>query len=477
MDQRALVFESIASRKESLVALGDRIWEFAELGFEERKSAPALMAALEAEGFAIRAGLAGIGTAFEASWGSGKPVVALLGEYDALPALSQVAALPERAEAVAGGNGHGCGHNLLGVGSLAAALATRDWLRSSGSPGTVRYYGCPGEEHGCGKTYMTRSGCFDDVDLALTWHPSDVNGVLQMRTLANLSAYFRFTGKAAHAAGAPHLGRSALDAVELMNVGANYLREHIIPDARLHYAITDPGGKAPNVVQDRAESFYFCRAPRVSQTREIYERLCDVARGAALMTGTKVEIRFAEGLSDYIPNRVLGGLLQRCLEEAGAPAFSDTDRDLAARFRTTLSESDLASALAQARFLEGAEVARKLASSAVSEVVGPLLGIDACLPGSTDVGDVSQVVPTGQIVTACTAFGTGPHTWQFTAQSASSIGHEGMLAAGRALALAAIEAFRDPSLALRARAELEETTDGNSYACPIPPEILPGQER
>ncbi len=473
MDSRRGAIAGIDARREILIAFSDRVWSLAETGLEEKESAAALQAALEAEGFRIRSGLAGIPTAFVASYGEGSPVIALLGEYDALSGLSQAAARPAKEALVPGGNGHGCGHNLLGVGSLGAALAVKDYLLSSGAKGTIRYYGCPGEERGSGKTFMARAGAFDGVDLALTWHPSDVNCVLQARTLANLSAYFRFTGRAAHAASSPHLGRSALDAVELMNVGANYLREHVIPEARIHYAITNPGGSAPNVVQDLAESHYFCRAPRVSQAKEIYERLCDVARGAALMTGTACEIRLAEGLSDYIPNRTVGELLQRCMAPAGIPAFKDADRDLARSFRSSLSAAELGSALAQARYTQGREIARRLEESPLAEELGPLFPGDSLLPGSTDVGDVSQIVPTGQVVTACTAFGTVPHTWQFAAQAASSIGHEGMLAASRVLALACLEAFGDPGLLERAKAELREVTGGR-YECPIPEGVLPG---
>lgn len=473
MGSRLMELAGIDSRRETLIALSDRVWGFAETGLAEEKSAAALQAALEAEGFRVSSGLAGIGTAFVASYGEGSPVIALLGEFDALSGLSQAAARPVKEALVPGGNGHGCGHNLLGVGSLGAALAVKDYLRSSGATGTIRYYGCPGEERGSGKTFMARAGAFDGVDLALTWHPSDVNCVLQARTLANLSIHFRFSGRAAHAASSPHLGRSALDAVELMNVGANYLREHVIPEARIHYAITNPGGSAPNVVQDTAESHYFCRAPRVAQAREVYERLCDVARGAALMTGTTCEIRLAEGISDYIPNRTAGELLQRCMAEAGIPAFRDSDRELARGFRASLSQAELGSALAQARFTQGRELARRLEEAPLAEEVGPLFPGDSLLPGSTDVGDVSQIVPTGQVVSACTAFGTVPHTWQFTAQAGSSIGHEGMLAASRVLALASIEALGDPALLERAKAELMDATGGR-YECPIPEGILPG---
>ncbi len=472
MDGRKAALSAIESRRDYLGGLADRVWGFAETGFEELRSAAALGEALEAEGFELSWGSGGIGTAFAASWGSGGPVVALLGEYDALPGLSQAAASCEKNELAPGANGHGCGHNLLGVGSLGAAIAAKEFLRASGLPGTLRYYGCPGEERGSGKTFMVRSGAFEGVDLALTWHPGDLNCVLQARTLANLSAYFRFSGRAAHAAASPHLGRSALDAVELMNVGTNFLREHVIPEARIHYAVTDPGGRAPNVVQDRAESFYFCRAPRVAQAREIYERLCDVARGAALMTGTSCEIRFSEGLSDYLPSRTLGGLLQRCLEEAGPPAFGAAERELASRFRATLSEAEIAASLAQARLFLGAEAAKRLAAAPLAELVGPLFPGDACLPGSTDVGDVSQVVPTGQLICACAALGTAPHTWQFTAQAASPLGRAGMLTAARALALACAEAFLDPGIAVQAKAELLEHR-GGAYACPIPDEVGP----
>ncbi len=472
MELNRVVFGSVERNRAVYEALSDRVWEYAETGFQERESASSLAAALESEGFTVDRGIAGMETAFVGSYGSGNPVVALLGEYDALPGLSQVASLPEPKELESGGSGHGCGHNLLGVGALAAAVAAKDFLRETGIPGTIRYYGCPGEEFGCGKTFLVRAGAFRDVDLALCWHPSDINAVWQARTLANLSVYFRFRGKASHAAASPHLGRSALDAVELTNVGANYLREHIVPDARLHYAITNPGGRAPNVVQAAAESYYYCRAPRIAQAREIYERLCDVARGAALMTGTKLEIAFAQGLSDYVPNLVLGELLQKCMEEAGGPAFDEADLELAEKFRSTLTEAEKATVLGQLRFTQGPAVLEAIGDSPLDPVVGPLFRGDICLPGSTDVGDVSQVVPTGQIVYAAAALGTQAHSWQNTAQAGSSIGRKGMLAAGRALGRAAAEAFLDPELVRRAREE-HAVKAGGSYSSPIPETIGP----
>jgi aminobenzoyl-glutamate utilization protein B len=472
MDKREIVFGSIDRNSSTLEGLSDQIWAFAESGFEEKRSASALASALEAEGFTLKRGIAGMATAFEASYGSGGTVIAILGEYDALPALSQEPGLPEKREREPGGNGHGCGHNLLGVGALAAAVAAKDFLKATGTPGTIRYYGCPGEEFGCGKTFMTRAGVFDDVNIALCWHPSDINLVWQARTLANLSVYFRFEGKASHAAAAPHLGRSALDAVELMNVGANYLREHVIPEARFHYAITNPGGRAPNVVQPVAESFYYCRAPRIAQAKEIYERICDIARGAALMTGTKLEISFSQGLSDYVPNIVLGELLQKCMLEAGGPAFDAADRELAGKFRATLTEAEKMTIMGQIKMIQGDAVLKQIGQDPLDTVVGPLFRGDMCLPGSTDVGDVSQVVPTGQLVYATAALGTQAHSWQNTAQAGSSIGHKGMLAAGRALGLAAVEAFLDPGIAIRAKEE-HSLKFSTPYSCPIPEYISP----
>ncbi len=472
MDWRERIFESVERHRQNYEDLSGLIWDYSETGFQEARSAETIAAALEAEGFAVKRGVAGMETAFIGSFGSGKPVIAVLGEYDALPGLSQEAALPEKREREPGGNGHGCGHNLLGIGALAAAVSAKDYLEAAGVSGTIRYYGCPGEEFGCGKTFMVRAGVFGDVDLAFCWHPSDINAVWQARTLANLSVYFRFQGKASHAAASPHLGRSALDAVELTNVGANYLREHIVPEARLHYAITNPGGRAPNVVQAAAETYYYCRAPRIAQAREIYERLCDVARGAALMTGTKLEIVFAQGLSDYVPNLVLGELLQKCMEEAGGPAFDAVDLELAGKFRATLTEAEKAAILGQLRMTQGPAVLEAIGGSPLDSVVGPLFRGDICLPGSTDVGDVSQVVPTGQIVYAAAALGTQAHSWQNTAQAGSSIGRKGMLAAGRALGLAVAEAFRDPEIERRAREE-HAVKVGDSYSSPIPETIGP----
>lgn len=472
MIDKEKVCEYIEEKSDLFIEVSDKIWEYAELGLKEFNSAEVICDALEKEGFFVEKGLAGIETAFVGSYGEGNPVIAILGEYDALPGLSQKEASYVKEEIKKGGNGHGCGHNLLGAGSLAAVVGVKDYINKAGIKGTIRYYGCPGEENGAGKTFMTREGCFDDVDIAFCWHPSDINCAWGISTLANLSVYFKFKGKTAHAAAAPYLGRSALDAVELMNVGVNYLREHIIPDARVHYAITNPGGHAPNVVQDEAEVYYFIRAPKVYQAQEIYDRVCDIAKGAALMTGTKCEIDFGEGLSDYIPNKVLGDILDKNFKKVGAPNFDEEDLRLANKFRETLNESDIKNSLSQVNLFQGCEITKKMEHKILSDIIGTQINLEKVMPGSTDVGDVSYVVPTGQIVVACNTLGTPVHTWQFTAQSASSIGYKGMLTAGKTMGIAAVDVLLDSEIVENAKKELEQKTNGE-YICPIPKYVKP----
>ena len=263
----------VQKNQEKYMRLSQQIWQYAELAFQETKSVQALTQLLEEEGFAVTAGLAGIPTAFSASYGQGKPVIGILGEYDALPSLSQKAGCNHREELVPGGAGHGCGHNLLGVGSAAAAIAVKDYLQESGQEGTVIFYGCPAEENGSAKVYLSRDGVFQGLDAVFTWHPGSNNSIMGEHSLAAVSVVYRFHGRATHAAGQPHLGRSALDACELMNVGVNYLREHMIQEARIHYAYRDAGGAAPNVVQDHAALYYFIRAPKVAQAVELRERV------------------------------------------------------------------------------------------------------------------------------------------------------------------------------------------------------------
>jgi aminobenzoyl-glutamate utilization protein B len=459
--------DAVEAKAPAFTDLSDRIWAMPELRFAEQRSAEAQIALLEAEGFRVTRNVAGIPTAFIAESGpEDGPLIGFLGEFDALAGLSQEAGIAEARPLEAGGNGHGCGHNLLGAGAMLAAVSARDALREAGLRGRVRYYGCPGEEGGSGKTFMAREGVFDDLDAAITWHPGAFNGVMSIRNLANYQVYFRFKGKAAHAAGSPHLGRSALDAVELMNVGVNYLREHMPQEARVHYAITNSGGVSPNVVQADAEVLYLIRAPRVAEAAALFERVKACAEGAAIMTGTKWSFEIDKACSELMQNRTLEMALHGNFQTLGAPEHDEADLRFAAEIRRTLSAEDIASEVASygAKPEEGEAV--------LHEGVLPFDGTPVTQAGSTDVGDVSQIVPTVQAFGGCWAIGTPFHTWQVVAQGQSEHAHKGMVQVAKVMAATALDGFRDPELLARAKAELRERRGGRGYECPIPAEVL-----
>lgn len=462
----------VDAKKEAFLHAGDLVWEYAEIGFKEFQSAKALTDVLKAEGFAVEEGVAGIPTAFVASWGEGKPIIGLLGEYDALPALKHAAGDPVESSEIVSENGHGCGHNLLGAGALGAAVAVKDYLQAHGLKGTIRYYGCPGEEFGSGKMFMARAGLFDDLDAAFTWHGGAYNAITADHSLANLCAYFKFKGRTSHAAGSPHLGRSALDACELMNVGCNYLREHILPDERIHYAYTDVGGSAPNVVQDHACVFYYVRSPRLYQVLDLYERVKDVARGAALMTGTQLEIVLNDGLCDYVPNDTLSKLLYESFCEAGGPKFSEEEKALASEFAKTFDPAAVADKARTLAAHFGPEVAEKYKDQILVEDIFPYHASDMISSGSTDVGDVSYCAPTAQMNVSTWALCTTGHTWQVTAQSGSDIGRTGTVKAAEVLALASIKAMQNPELLEKAKEEWKKTT-GGKYVCPVTDDVQP----
>lgn len=463
----ASVLESIELRAESYTELADRIWGFAEVGFHEKQSADAQMSLLAKEGFAIRTGIGGIPTAFVAEVGEGGPVVGILGEFDALAGMSQIAGLVKPAVQSAGEPGHGCGHNLLGAGSALAAAALAQTLRVQGIKGRVRYYGCPAEEGGGGKAFMARAGAFDDLDAAFTWHPSSITAVNYAENLAFLQAVFTFEGKASHAGISPHLGRSALDAAELMNVGANFLREHVIPEARIHYAFRDAGGKAANVVQASSTLVYIVRAPNLPLLSPIYERIKKIAEGAAIMTETTVTMSIESGMSNILLNRTLTDVLYHQLKALGPPDFDEQDKAAAKSFTDTLSQDDLVVAAHHV----GAD------QSALNEPLhGGLVPFEGAVQksgGSTDVGDVSWITPTAQFWGASFAIGTGFHTWQLVAQGKLGAAHKGMVQAARVLALAALQTLCEPDLLSRARQEFEERRGLTSYRCPIPADVRP----
>ena len=466
MQNSEKIWQLVDIRKDAYEALSDRIWEIPEICYTEYRSVAEHCAMLEMEGFRITENLAGIPTAVMGEAGEGGPVIAILGEYDALPGLSQVAGIAEPKEVIAGGHGHGCGHNMLGSAALLAATAVKNYLAARGIKGRVRYYGCPAEEGGAAKVFMVRAGLFDDVDIAITWHPAAVNRVDDAMSLANTRLDFSFKGRASHAAAAPHLGRSALDAVELMNVGVNYLREHMSSDARIHYAMLDGGGVAPNVVQATAKVRYAVRARDLPGMRPLIERVRKVATGAAMMTETQVDAKVVSAVSNLLGNTPLEQAMQRQMEHLGPPPFDAADRNYAAEIQSTLTQEDIDSAFARA----GVPVKR---DTPLCDFVVPYGTKGAPMMGSTDVGDVSWVVPTVQARVATHAIGTPGHSWQITAQGKSGQAKKGMMHAAKVMAGVAVDALDDPALILLAKADLKARTEVTPYNCPLPTEVKP----
>jgi len=460
------IWRLVDAKREALVALSDRVWGMPELAYRELRSAAEHAAVLEHEGFRVTRGIAGIPTAVVGEAGEGGPVIAILGEFDALPGLSQEAGVTEPRPVEANGNGHGCGHNLLGAGALLAATAVKDYLAERRLPGRIRYYGCPAEEGGAAKGFMVRARAFDDVAIAISWHPASFSGVKEPVSLANTRIDFTFTGRAAHAAGAPHLGRSALDAVELMNVGVNYMREHMPSRARVHYALLDGGGIAPNVVQARATVRYLIRAGDLSELTPLVEWVRSIAQGAALMTQTTVETRLVSAVSNLVANQPLEQLLHDILLRLGPPDFDEEDRAIAAMFQATLKPEDIAEAYAKV----GLPVQP---GKALCDLIVPLDTSRTGGAGSTDVGDVSWVVPTVQAAGATCAIGTPFHTWQLTAQGKTGAAHKGMAHTAKAMAATAVAALLDPAVIEEARADLRRRTRDRAYVCPLPPGVEP----
>jgi len=460
------IWRLVDARKAAFEALSDRVWGMPEVAYTERRSCAEHTAMLEQEGFRVSTNVAGIPTAVMGEAGEGGPVIAILGEYDALPGLSQEAGVAEKREVEPNGAGHGCGHNLLGSASLLAASAVKEWLAEHQVNARVRYYGCPAEEGGAAKGFMVRAGAFDDVDIAISWHPAAFAGVNEARSLANTRIDFTFSGRASHAAAAPHLGRSALDAVELMNVGVNYMREHMPSDARIHYAMLDAGGIAPNVVQARAVVRYLIRARDLPELQRLIARVKKVAEGAALMTETSVSHAVVSAVSNLLPNAPLERAMQDALTRLGPPPFDDADRAFAAEIQATLTEEDI-----EAAFRRVGEPVRK--DLALCDDILPLDTPRAAMMGSTDVGDVSWVVPTVQARGATYAIGTPGHSWQLTAQGKTPAAHKGMAHVAKVMAGTAIAAIEDEALLARAKADHQARVQAKPYVCPLPPDIEP----
>ncbi|MEO1112051.1 MAG: M20 family metallopeptidase [Pseudomonadota bacterium] len=460
------VWDLVDARRDDYVGLSDRVFDQPEIAYTEFKSVAEHRKMLEQEGFRVTEGIAGIPTAIVGEAGDEGPVIAILGEFDALPELGQVAGVAEHQPVETGGPGHGCGHNLLGSAALMAASAVKDYLAERGLKGRVRYYGCPAEEGGAAKTFMVREGVFDDVDAAISWHPATFTAVNEARSLANTRIDFTFHGRAAHAAGAPELGRSALDAIELMNVGINYMREHMPDEARVHYAYLDAGGIAPNVVQSKATVRQLVRARDLPELRGLIERVRKIAEGAALMTETRVEASVVSGVSNLIGNRPLEETMQRNMDRLGAPDFDDHDREFAEKIRATLSEDNITVSFRRI----GAEVNPDLP---LCDFVAPLDRHSEGGEGSTDVGDVSWAVPTVQARVATCAVGTPFHTWQLTAQGKAPAAHKGMTHAAKIMAGTAIDLFEDQDILQSAIDAHHAKLGKDPYACPIPDDVSP----
>lgn len=459
------LWDLVDARAPAATALANAVWAVPELNFAETQSCALHSQALHEAGFHVTPGVAGLSTALLGEAGSEGPVVAFLGEYDALPGLSQQADATTHQPLPGNGNGHGCGHNLLGAASLLAAAALKDWLAETGLSGRVRYYGCPAEEGGAGKGIMARAGAFTGVDTAITWHPGSFAMVFPPASLASQRVDFTFTGRSAHAAAAPHLGRSALDAAELMNIGVNYLREHMSPTARVHYAYLDAGGDAPNVVQARAVVAYSIRAVDLSEMLALAERVRLIAEGAAMMTETAVKCTVVSGMANLLGNQPLEEAMQIQFERLGPPPFTATERAFAASIRATLDAQQIDAVFRALNLPVRPDMA-------VCDTVVPYVpNRGRSMMGSTDVGDVSWIVPTVQALGATSAVGTPLHSWQMTAQGCSTLAHIGMVHVAKAMAATGAALLHDATLLERVRSAHVSQIAKQPYISPMSVDI------
>ena len=463
---KTAVYDDVEAERDRLESMADRIWKTPELGLHETQSAQVLIDYLEAEGFELDVGIGGMPTAFVASYGSGDPTIGILGEYDALPGLSQsVSATRDPIEE--GTPGHGCGHNLFGVAGVGAATAVKRALERGDLEGTIEFYGCPAEETLVGKVFMARDGAFDGLDAAITWHPGWVNTPRLGRTLALDSMQFTFEGVAAHAAAAPESGRSALDAVSLLNDGVEYMREHVSEKARVHYVITN-GGDAPNVVPAEASVWYYVRAPSRPEVEHITDWVSEIAEAAATMTRTEVTRRYVTGCYDYLPNRAVTDVIWETMQELGDVGYTDEEREFAAELKETIPQDRIEAGLEDVPEPHATE----LADAALYERPVPPYGVDEVGGGSSEVGDVSWITPTGQFRGATWAVGTPAHTWQAVAAN-GDFGTKGAVFAAKVLAGSAYTLLESPSIVDDAQSEFDEVTGDRQYETPLPPDTEP----
>lgn len=476
-DTKKKFLEYINSKTELVEMVSDKIWEYAELSLREFQSGDLYAKVLTEEGFEVQHPFCGIETAFRASFGNGKPVIGILAEYDALTGLSQKAGVACKEEIIPDGNGHGCGHNLLGAGSMAAALIMKNYIENTGK-GTVIFYGCPGEEGAATKAFMARDGVFKECDAALTWHPADVNQVTSGSCNTCIQTEYKFTGIASHASGSPELGRSALDAVELMNIGVQFLREHMPDQARIHYSITDAGGDSPNVVQPRAQVLYMVRSEWAKDAIALQARVDKIAEAAAMMTETTVEKKFIDGCSNTLPNKVMETLLWEKFNEIGVPSYTEAEYELAQKLMDSVEMKDDTlpgdAASENEEIYEFVDEASAHGTKCLNDFLVPYLYSTKAGMGSTDVGDVSWLVPTAQINVVTFAAKSPGHSWQNVSCGKTSIAHKGMKYAGMVLASAAMDLIENPSVLEAAKEEhAKKLKKHGGYYCPIPQGAVP----
>ena len=471
MIDKQKLYNTIDENAPEIIALSDAIWEYAELSMEECKSAAYYCELLEKEGFTVERELCGIPTAFSGSFGSGSPRIGILGEFDALSGLSQVAGSTRKQSLVPGGNGHGCGHNLLGAGSFGAALAIKKAIEAGALQGTVIFYGCPGEEGCAGKTFMARDGMFRDLDAALTWHPGSTNEVTVGSYAACMQVEYSFHGVASHAAGSPDKGRSALDAAELMHVGIQFLREHMPPHSSVHYSITDGGGVSPNVVQAEAKTVFMVRSETVRKAKELLHRVNNIAQGAALMTDTQVTTRQIDGTASTVSNEALEQVMYENMQQVPIPAYTQEELAFAQVLHDTCPAALPGTLSATNRDIRAfVEEKTDGGKRAMNDFIIPYVPSTMFTPGSTDVGDVSWLTPTAQFTTATWVSGTPGHSWQNVSLGKTGIAYKGMLQAAKILAGAAADLMESPALLEKIRKEFNKNA-AEGYDCPIGKEV------
>lgn len=471
MIDKQKLYNTIDENAPEIIALSDAIWGYAELSMEEYKSAAYYCELLEKEGFTVERELCGIPTAFSGSFGSGSPRIGILGEFDALSGLSQVAGSTRKQSLVPGGNGHGCGHNLLGAGSFGAALAIKEAIEAGALQGTVIFYGCPGEEGCAGKTFMARDGMFRDLDAALTWHPGSTNEVTVGSYAACMQVEYSFHGVASHAAGSPDKGRSALDAAELMHVGVQFLREHMPPHSSVHYSITDGGGVSPNVVQAEAKTVFMVRSETVRKAKELLHRVNNIAQGAALMTDTQVTTRQIDGTASTVSNEALEQVMYENMQQVPIPAYTQEELAFAQVLHDTCPAALPGTLSATNRDIRAfVEEKTDGGKRAMNDFIIPYVPSTMSTPGSTDVGDVSWLTPTAQFTTATWVSGTPGHSWQNVSLGKTGIAYKGMLQAAKILAGAAADLMESPALLEKIRKEFNKNA-AEGYDCPIGKEV------